>query len=122
MNDQESIDVLNSIIPPLKKIDLTQDKIDSNKACPAQIHPQPLSNGCPFFNGKGVSKQNSVPNKKFHEWQTSISITSEPCLYQDYLYLDQVLDAQYPLSKKYGTEVHDEHLFIVTHQGTFILF
>jgi len=36
--------------------------------------------------------------------------------YGDYLQLDKILSAQEPQSKIYGTEVHDEHLFIVTHQ------
>jgi len=37
--------------------------------------------------------------------------------YGDYLQLDKILSAQEPQSKIYGTEVHDEHLFIVTHQA-----
>jgi len=37
--------------------------------------------------------------------------------YGDYLQLDKILSAQEPQSRIYGTEVHDEHLFIVTHQA-----
>jgi len=37
--------------------------------------------------------------------------------YGDYLELDKVLNAQTPQSKVHGSEVHDEHLFIITHQA-----
>ena len=37
--------------------------------------------------------------------------------YGDYLQLDKLLHAQEPQSKIHGTEVHDEHLFIITHQA-----
>lgn len=78
--------------------------------------------GCPFFNGSKVAAKaayrpsNSV-NKKFPEWQTSISMASEQILYHDYLQLDKVLNAQSMASAKYGHASHDEHLFIVVHQG-----
>ncbi|XP_011495638.1 PREDICTED: tryptophan 2,3-dioxygenase [Ceratosolen solmsi marchali] len=38
-------------------------------------------------------------------------------LYSEYLLLDKVLSAQRLLSSEYDKEVHDEHLFIVTHQA-----
>ncbi|XP_047003214.1 tryptophan 2,3-dioxygenase [Schistocerca americana] len=38
-------------------------------------------------------------------------------LYGEYLQLDKVLNAQRPLSEQNGVVVHDEHLFIVTHQA-----
>lgn len=38
-------------------------------------------------------------------------------LYGEYLQLDKVLDAQRLVSACNQREVHDEHLFIVTHQG-----
>jgi hypothetical protein len=89
--------------------------------------------GCPFFNGKPPSKsqqqQASKPpeyqkqhsiTKKFPEWQTSISVASEPVLYTDYLQLDKILNAQFPASQKYGNLAHDEHLFIVVHQGNYL--
>lgn len=40
-----------------------------------------------------------------------------PAYYSDYLGLDKLLNAQNPLSKKYGEEAHDEMLFIVIHQA-----
>jgi len=38
-------------------------------------------------------------------------------LYGKYLQLEKVLDAQRLLSAEDNRLVHDEHLFIVTHQG-----
>lgn len=38
-------------------------------------------------------------------------------LYGEYLMLDKVLEAQRLLSEENNQLVHDEHLFIVTHQG-----
>ncbi len=40
-----------------------------------------------------------------------------PVDYGDYLHLNTFLDAQKPLSKKYGDECHDEMLFIIVHQS-----
>lgn len=40
-------------------------------------------------------------------------------LYGEYLMLDKILNAQRMLSKENNHPVHDEHLFIVTHQGKF---
>lgn len=34
--------------------------------------------------------------------------------------LDKILDAQRMLSEENKKPVHDEHLFIITHQGTFV--
>lgn len=41
-------------------------------------------------------------------------------LYGEYLMLDSLLSSQRPLSKDGDNPVHDEHLFIITHQGTMI--
>ncbi|XP_015603424.1 tryptophan 2,3-dioxygenase [Cephus cinctus] len=38
-------------------------------------------------------------------------------LYSEYLHLDKILSAQNPLSTIYKDVVHDEHLFIITHQA-----
>ncbi|XP_020277669.1 tryptophan 2,3-dioxygenase isoform X2 [Pseudomyrmex gracilis] len=47
-----------------------------------------------------------------------IRITQGPALlYGEYLCLDKILSAQRLLSAEYSDEVHDEHLFIVTHQA-----
>ncbi|XP_011646889.1 tryptophan 2,3-dioxygenase isoform X1 [Pogonomyrmex barbatus] len=45
-------------------------------------------------------------------------LTQGPALhYSEYLRLDKILSAQRLLSAEYSDEVHDEHLFIVTHQA-----
>lgn len=132
MSDQESINVLNSLVPPLKELNLSENSTqqpETQKCTHAEVNgvqnhtEPPRPSGCPFFNGSVPPKTirlNSV-NKKFPEWQTSISVASEPILYHDYLQLDKILDAQYPVSKKYGNMAHDEHLFIVIHQGLLYL-
>lgn len=40
-------------------------------------------------------------------------------LYGEYLMLDRLLSAQRMLSAESDKPVHDEHLFIITHQGRF---
>ena len=40
-----------------------------------------------------------------------------PVKYYNYLHLEKVLSGQEPMSKKYNQEVHDELLFIITHQS-----
>jgi tryptophan 2,3-dioxygenase len=42
---------------------------------------------------------------------------AKPISYPEYLRLDKVLDAQNPLSRSANNEIHDEHLFIITHQA-----
>lgn len=42
-------------------------------------------------------------------------------LYAEYLMLEKVLGAQRLLGEENNAPVHDEHLFIVTHQGKFHL-
>ncbi|XP_014474994.1 PREDICTED: tryptophan 2,3-dioxygenase [Dinoponera quadriceps] len=44
-------------------------------------------------------------------------MTGPRLLYGEYLRLDKILSAQRLLSAEYSNEVHDEHLFIVTHQA-----
>ncbi|RTE86003.1 MULTISPECIES: tryptophan 2,3-dioxygenase family protein [Gammaproteobacteria] len=41
----------------------------------------------------------------------------DPVYYSEYLQLNKLLDAQAPVSPKYGEEAHDEMLFIVVHQA-----
>jgi tryptophan 2,3-dioxygenase len=131
MTDQESINILNSLIPPpisanhpTVSFDLKSDSNDENGLSKESHGKKNFPSGCPFFNGSnGIKpqKSNSI-NKKNPEWQTSVSIASEPVSYYDYLQLDKILDAQFPVSKKYGNMVHDEHLFIVVHQAYEIWF
>jgi hypothetical protein len=146
--DQESMDILNSLIPPLNKVNLNHNDestttptptpttstsltsnqngtaTDNEKAAVALGSNFSSGGGCPYFNGK-VTTQTSGGLKKLPknpEWQTSVSIASEPLSYTDYLHLDKILNAQYPVSQKYGNLAHDEHLFIVIHQSNYTFY
>lgn len=124
MTDQESIDILNSLVPPLRGASLNTPTVQFNGVSEAkETKPNSASaaaaaapSGCPFFAGKQISQTHKKLPKN-PEWQTSVSIASEPVNYTDYLQLDKVLHAQFPVSQKYGTLAHDEHLFIIIHQA-----
>merc|ERR1712127_202356 len=80
--------------------------------------------GCPFFTGGkppkrqiSISTHPELKGLKNYELQSSVSVAAEPVFYSDYLQLDKVLNAQFPVSAKYGNLSHDEHLFIVVHQA-----
>ena len=127
MSDQESINILNSLVGPGSKAPGKDDfqypnhrVVTNGHGDEAKLAPSGGGGGCPFFNGNSKPKTGSLASRKNHEWQTSVSIASEPISYHDYLQLDKVLNAQFPLSKKYGNLVHDEHLFISVHQGSSI--
>jgi tryptophan 2,3-dioxygenase len=134
MSDQESINILNSLVCPVNKMSLDQagksqngqskvPVIQTNGVEVAQANnnnqDDAAPRGCPFFMGQNKPNKINSHSKKFPDlsFQTSISIASEPILYHDYLQLDKILDAQFPVSKKYGNMAHDEHLFIVIHQA-----
>jgi hypothetical protein len=155
MSDQESINILSSLVPPkqcpaslLDAAAKTEPSASEKTTTTTTTTPQPSVNGhhaaatnginhdddeaannggfkapsgCPFFSGAAAplhhKSASKTGNKIFVEWQTSISIASEPIVYGDYLGLDKILNAQFPLSKKYGNMAHDEHLFIVIHQS-----
>jgi hypothetical protein len=135
MTDQESINILNSLIPPPISVNLpsvsfaddgsTNGGLENGHGSDSHVNGEQekkhVPSGCPFFNGSGGARppKTNSHNKKNPEWQTSVSVASEPVCYNDYLQLDKVLNAQFPVSKKYGNMVHDEHLFIVIHQGNF---
>lgn len=94
------------------------------------------SGGCPFNNDRGGRKLR--PFEKMMENATMVdgssgqgtmrvdltSLWKDPdsgMLYGDYLLLDKLLSCQEPVTRtKFtsyrSTEVHDEHLFIITHQ------
>lgn len=152
LSDQESIEILNSLIPPLFKIEVTSpeqrhvtfpnlgtlsvnddsEKSTEPKKVPKANTEETQQGGCPFFMGSKpmkLKKQLSVSSHSHAgshpemkglrnpEWQTSVSIATEPVFYNDYLQLDKVLHAQFPVSARYGSMVHDEHLFIIIHQA-----
>lgn len=60
----------------------------------------------------------SLKDEKGDKSQEGINKASKGGLiYGDYLQLNKILNAQELQSEKKGNKIHDEHLFIVTHQG-----
>ena len=68
--------------------------------------------GCPAGYGSVQDGENEDPT------QAGVNVLADAggISYGDYLQLDKILSAQVPQSRVHGQEVHDEHLFIVTHQ------
>uniref|UniRef100_A0A673JWK5 Tryptophan 2,3-dioxygenase n=1 Tax=Sinocyclocheilus rhinocerous TaxID=307959 RepID=A0A673JWK5_9TELE len=67
-----------------------------------------------FFN----SCQNQMKYNEEDESQKGINkATKGGIVYGEYLQLDKVLNAQVLQSQQRGDKIHDEHLFIVTHQA-----
>ncbi|XP_076676391.1 tryptophan 2,3-dioxygenase vermilion isoform X1 [Andrena cerasifolii] len=58
---------------------------------------------------------NSIPED--HDPENDQPTEGSGMLYGEYLRLDKILTAQRLLSAEFNKEVHDEHLFIVTHQA-----
>ncbi|XP_060102588.1 tryptophan 2,3-dioxygenase [Heteronotia binoei] len=75
--------------------------------------------GCPFWENKYQFNFNkwslSDAEDKSQEGQNKAS--KGGLIYGDYLQLDKILNAQELQSEKKGSKIHDEHLFIVTHQA-----
>ncbi|XP_043369783.1 LOW QUALITY PROTEIN: tryptophan 2,3-dioxygenase [Dermochelys coriacea] len=67
-------------------------------------------------------KQN-IDNVRLKSWQLGGTEEKEPysatpaCVSVTPLWLDKILNAQQLQGEKKGTQIHDEHLFIVTHQA-----
>jgi len=80
-----------------------------SKRCPI-ISP---SVGCPAGYGSVQDGEKEDPT------QAGVNVLADAggISYGDYLQLDKILSAQVPQSRVHGQEVHDEHLFIVTHQA-----
>uniref|UniRef100_A0A8C1UWP5 Tryptophan 2,3-dioxygenase n=1 Tax=Cyprinus carpio TaxID=7962 RepID=A0A8C1UWP5_CYPCA len=69
--------------------------------------------GCPFL---GRNKPSQAEEED--ESQKGINkATKGGIVYGEYLQLDKVLNAQVLQSQQKGDKIHDEHLFIVTHQA-----
>ncbi|CAG7821108.1 unnamed protein product [Allacma fusca] len=56
-------------------------------------------------------------DRNMAQFGCNMAEASEGLLYGEYLQLDKVLDAQRLVSAEHNNEVHDEHLFIITHQA-----
>ncbi|KAM3937908.1 tryptophan 2,3-dioxygenase [Leptodactylus fuscus] len=76
--------------------------------------------GCPFMGTRlqYTFKELFLEDKNGDDSQEGINKASRGGLiYGDYLQLHKVLDAQELQSERKGNKIHDEHLFIVTHQA-----
>ncbi|KAL6479735.1 hypothetical protein MHYP_G00107680 [Metynnis hypsauchen] len=75
--------------------------------------------GCPYFQRKHLlaSKQ-QVKEDDVDGAQSGVNKASKGgIVYGDYLQLDKIVSSQLLQSELKGNKIHDEHLFIVTHQA-----
>ncbi|UXI22030.1 hypothetical protein NH340_JMT07973 [Sarcoptes scabiei] len=86
-----------------------QDDSQPRIACERMKELEENLGGCQFI---GSSFNFPVLNDSH-----SREIPKGGMLYGDYLYIDKLLSCQYPVTRILGREVHDEHLFIITHQA-----
>uniref|UniRef100_UPI00398E45E0 tryptophan 2,3-dioxygenase-like n=1 Tax=Pristiophorus japonicus TaxID=55135 RepID=UPI00398E45E0 len=74
--------------------------------------------GCPF---RGSKSQHLFPSDLQENCDASQDGTNKASrggiLYGEYLQLDKIINAQELQSEKKGNKIHDEHLFIITHQA-----
>ncbi|XP_047655182.1 tryptophan 2,3-dioxygenase [Phacochoerus africanus] len=76
--------------------------------------------GCPFLGNsfEYAFEKLSVEGSEEDKSQTSVNRASKGGLiYGNYLQLEKVLNAQELQSEIKGNKIHDEHLFIITHQA-----
>ncbi|XP_030626197.1 tryptophan 2,3-dioxygenase B isoform X2 [Chanos chanos] len=72
--------------------------------------------GCPFLGRKYQFAHNTTEEED--DSQKGVNNAAKGgIIYGDYLKLDKVLNAQVLQSELRGNKIHDEHLFIVTHQA-----
>ncbi|XP_048827040.1 tryptophan 2,3-dioxygenase A isoform X2 [Brienomyrus brachyistius] len=77
-----------------------------------------IMSGCPYFGGKHISSQKSNLKEEDDESQKGVNKASKGgVVYGDYLQLNKIMSAQILQSELGGNKIHDEHLFIVTHQA-----
>ncbi|XP_032874499.1 tryptophan 2,3-dioxygenase [Amblyraja radiata] len=71
--------------------------------------------GCPF------RERYAFPSEAQESYDASQDGTNKASkgglIYGDYLQLDKIINAQELQSEKKGNKIHDEHLFIITHQA-----
>uniref|UniRef100_A0A8C8MMN0 tryptophan 2,3-dioxygenase n=1 Tax=Oncorhynchus tshawytscha TaxID=74940 RepID=A0A8C8MMN0_ONCTS len=78
-----------------------------------------MSGGCPYFEKKHLLFKSKLHlnEEEADDSQKGINKASKGgIIYGDYLQLDKVVTAQVLQSELKGNKIHDEHLFIVTHQ------
>uniref|UniRef100_A0A8D0C7P0 tryptophan 2,3-dioxygenase n=1 Tax=Scleropages formosus TaxID=113540 RepID=A0A8D0C7P0_SCLFO len=73
--------------------------------------------GCPYFGNSHLSSQ-TFHREEEDESQEGVNNASKGgIIYGDYLQLEKIVSAQVLQSELRGNKIHDEHLFIVTHQA-----
>ncbi|XP_072899132.1 tryptophan 2,3-dioxygenase-like [Hemitrygon akajei] len=74
--------------------------------------------GCPFRGSKPIHPFPSEVQENYDASQGGTNKASKGgIIYADYLQLDKIINAQELVSEKKGNKIHDEHLFIITHQA-----
>uniref|UniRef100_A0A8C7YPP2 Tryptophan 2,3-dioxygenase n=1 Tax=Oryzias sinensis TaxID=183150 RepID=A0A8C7YPP2_9TELE len=75
--------------------------------------------GCPYFEKRHLLFKNKPPADEDEDAsQAGVNKASKGgIIYGDYLQLDKIITAQVLQSEVKGNKIHDEHLFIVTHQA-----
>uniref|UniRef100_A0A669B0K7 tryptophan 2,3-dioxygenase n=1 Tax=Oreochromis niloticus TaxID=8128 RepID=A0A669B0K7_ORENI len=76
--------------------------------------------GCPYFEKKHLLYKNKPPKTEEDEDDSQAGVNKASrggIIYGDYLQLDKILTAQVLQSELKANKIHDEHLFIVTHQA-----
>ncbi|XP_036425183.1 tryptophan 2,3-dioxygenase A [Colossoma macropomum] len=75
--------------------------------------------GCPYFQRKHLlASKKQVKEDDVDAAQSGVNKASKGgIIYGDYLQLDKIVSSQLLQSELKGNKIHDEHLFIVTHQA-----
>merc|ERR1712025_207038 len=107
----------NSTFSPKVKVRIEVNNMSANKNLSKSFISQ--SEGCPAGYGRKQTLESESKEKGGDSVQDGVNVLADAggISYGDYLELDKVLNAQTPQSKVHGSEVHDEHLFIITHQA-----
>ncbi|XP_042563946.1 tryptophan 2,3-dioxygenase A isoform X2 [Clupea harengus] len=73
--------------------------------------------GCPYFAKRDIRHQQKDEEERDDSQDGTNKASKGGIIYGDYLQLDKVVTAQVLQSELKGNKIHDEHLFIVTHQA-----
>uniref|UniRef100_A0A8C4RCD8 Tryptophan 2,3-dioxygenase n=2 Tax=Eptatretus burgeri TaxID=7764 RepID=A0A8C4RCD8_EPTBU len=77
-----------------------------------------LRMGCPYANAALLTEPSNDEEENESQPQNHVDKTKkEDIIYSEYLQLNKILHAQVLESSKHNNPVHDEHLFIITHQA-----
>ncbi|XP_012732379.2 tryptophan 2,3-dioxygenase A [Fundulus heteroclitus] len=74
--------------------------------------------GCPYFERKHLLFKGKTTDESDDDAQAGVNKAAKGgIIYEEYLLLDKITNAQVLQSELNGNKIHDEHLFIVTHQA-----